>query len=894
MTMKVLFARASVLALAGALASGASAMAQTKPASEANSVEEVVVTGTNIRGAAPVGSTVVSVSREDIQASGAVTTAQLLQETPQVFNLGVSETSRGQSGGSGNITYGTSVNLRGIGPYATLAIVDGRRVIPQGTSGQSVDPSVLPTIMLERVEIVADGASAVYGSDAVAGVVNMILRRNFDGVEMSARYGAGDNYNERQIGVIAGHKWDGGQLTIGYENGYHSALSGLDRDFYRGDLSAAGGGDFRVTQCNPATLTINGVNYAVPATGVTKTTAGGLVANTTNKCDNLKYQDLLPKQEHDSVAFTLDQQVGSAVHLFADGFAARRKFALRSAPATGAFTIRSTSPDFVLPTGVTATSETANYSFAGQLPLNVSSGYSKAYNFSVGGDVKLPRDFRLTATYGYGLDTDLSLSTQGINSTAVNNAIASGAFNPLIPNNPASSLAGFSNAVFFAPGWTILQTWDAKLDGPLLHLPGGDLRVAVGYEGQRFTTQIGIFQGNPAADGSYTSSYRRFARNVNSAYAELLVPIVGPDNAMPGIQKLELDLAGRFDEYSDIGAKTRNPKVGINWQPMDGLMLRASYGKSFRAPGFAQIYGNSSALFVQNYQDPTCNCTITGVAMSGGNLNLQPEKARTYTFGVDYQPAFLPRTKISLSYFDIDYRNQILAVLSDLSLLGRESQYAGTGIIVRNPSAAFINSLTAAPPAGLGLAVRGVLPNPVPLFVDGRSQNLGVTLAKGVDFQLSYLQPTDRYGDFGFGLNGTYFTEYKVGVTPSAPLVEQRNTIFNPLKLRARGSVNWRKDDWAAYVFVNYENSYTNTVPKVQQKVDAYTTVDAHLAYTFFKDGPNTWTKDLTVALDATNLFDTKPPFVNIGESVNGGGGFDPTTTSPVGRVVAISIDKRW
>jgi iron complex outermembrane receptor protein len=149
--------------------------------------EEIVVTGSRVRGAEPVGSAVTTLGRDEIAGSGQVTVDRMIKELPQNFDLGVSENSRGQSGGNGNIVYGNTVNLRGIGPYATLVLVDGHRVI---SNSRSIDPSVLPTLGVERVEVVADGASAIYGSDAVAGVVNIIPRRSLDGVRRSRATGS--------------------------------------------------------------------------------------------------------------------------------------------------------------------------------------------------------------------------------------------------------------------------------------------------------------------------------------------------------------------------------------------------------------------------------------------------------------------------------------------------------------------------------------------------------------------------------------------------------------------------------------------------------------------------------------------------------------------------------
>jgi iron complex outermembrane receptor protein len=152
--------------MASAFASVSFAVQAAEPATE--SVEEVVITGSRVRGAAPVGSAVTTIGPADIAASGQVTLDRAIKELPQNFDLGVSENSRGQSGGNGNIVYGNTVNLRGIGPYATLVMLDGHRVV---NNSRSTDPSILPTLGVERVEVVADGASAIYGSDAIAGVV---------------------------------------------------------------------------------------------------------------------------------------------------------------------------------------------------------------------------------------------------------------------------------------------------------------------------------------------------------------------------------------------------------------------------------------------------------------------------------------------------------------------------------------------------------------------------------------------------------------------------------------------------------------------------------------------------------------------------------------------------
>ncbi len=855
----------------------------------ADKAESIVITGSRIRGSAPVGSTVVSVGREDIEASSATTTAQLLQQIPQVYNLGVSENSRGQSGGSSNITYGSSVNLRGIGPYATLTLLNGRRPVPQGTSGQAIDPSIVPTLALERVEVVADGASAIYGSDAVAGVVNLVMRRSHEGAEAFVRSGSGDHYDEHSAGAIFGHNWNGGRYTVAVENTYHSALYGTYRDFYQADQTARGGRDYGEVQCSPGNIVIAGVSYAIPVGGVTAANAAALKPGTVNKCDNLKNASLVPRQERNALTFTYDQTVNDWLSVYADGFTTRRNFTFTPRYSVATFTVPATNAFFVRPVGAPTSAETVQYSFVNDLPPNTSSGYSDTTQATVGAKFVLPHDWKAETSYSYGRNADQSFSGLAVVTPALNAALASSnpatAFNPYAPSaSNAAIAAGFANGMQLAPGTTTQQVLEAKVDGPLFTLPGGEVRGAFGYEGVKLTAGVPNFAGTtavPVASYSWTK-----VRNVNSIYGELLIPVVGKNNAMTGVRSLELDLADRRDNYSDFGSTT-NPKIGLNWSPDESLMLKASHGTSFRAPVFAQIMGNSSQLFVQNYSDPTIGGAIrTGVTLSGGNLNLKPETATTNSLGFDFKPRALKGSKFNLTYFDIKYENQVNNFLADLTILNREALFAGTGIIQRNPDPAMIAALASR------LAVSGVIPPSVTLFVDGRNNNLGKSITKGFDFAASYDWTMAGAGDFGVGVSGTYFTKYQVAITATAPLIDMLNTIYNPLRYKARGNFRWAEGPYLAVAYVNYEPSYDNNLITPIQKVSSYTTMDLHLGYVLPKIGG--WNHETTIGLDVSNLFNTKPPYVNVAPSPNGGGGFDATATNPIDRIIAVSANVKF
>lgn len=884
--LSVLAMGTSLIALAGP------ALAQDVP-QETTSAADIVVTGSRVRGATPVGSTVTTLGRAEMEASSAVTVDRMIKEIPQVFDLGVSENSRGQSGGSGNITYGNSVNLRGIGPYATLVMIDGHRVT---NNSRSIDPSVLPSLGVERVEVVADGASAIYGSDAVAGVVNLIPRRSLDGGEVFARSGISDrgDFNERTLGAAIGKVFSRGQIMVAYEHVERSNLSGDDRDFFTSDQRRFGGGDYRIARCAPGNINANGTTYAIPPGGVTQATAGSLAAGTINRCDELTNQDLMPEQNYDSVNSTGRFDVTDWLSVFYDGFYSKREFYRKSGFSNARLTVPQTNAFFVRPAGFTGTSYTLDYNFRDDVPVNDSFGYAKSWQITPGVRAKLPYGWEAEALFGYGKTNDFSGSYFGINNAALNAALASSnpatAFDPYgLGRTSDAVLSTLANQIFLAPTNGRLKTYEARLNGPLFRLPGGEVKLAAGYERQDFTVALGSARGNPTVP----ITFRRFGRKVDSLYAELYVPIFGPDNATGGFQRLELNAAVRHDKYSDVGTTT-NPKFGINWQPFQALKLRASYGTSFRAPTIPEIYGNSNNLFGQSYQNPAGGAPLQGYALSGPNLDLQPETATTWSVGADFEP--LPNLRFGVTYWDVKYENQVLANLSNLAILGNEAQYAGTGIILRGAEAAArVRELVAQGVTLAGGSFPGGDPNNVTLFVDGRSQNLGVSVTRGIDFTGTWNADLGASDKLTVNVSGTYLTKYVVAVTPVAPLIDRKNYIFNPLEFKARASVTWDHGPFSARVLATHVGGYYNNLSNPGQKVDSYTPIDLSLTWRIGdQKADGFFEKGMTLGFEVRNLFDTDPPYVNLAPSGNGSGGYDATASDPIGRLFAVSVRKSF
>jgi iron complex outermembrane receptor protein len=273
--------------------------------------------------------------------------------------------------------------------------------------------------------------------------------------------------------------------------------------------------------------------------------------------------------------------------------------------------------------------------------------------------------------------------------------------------------------------------------------------------------------------------------------------------------------------------------------------------------------------------------------LGGGNLQLKPETAKTYSFGVDYQP--VKEAHLSLNYFNINYKNQISSYLSDLTILQQTAQLGS--LINRCPSAActaLINQYVVPGPV-----FGPILANPS-VFVNGLELNLGTTVTQGVDFLGSYSIPTDHSGTWTVGLTGTYTFKYDVAFTQGGPSFDELNNIGFPLRLRMRGSVGWSFGPVSTLAFVNYENGYTNTETTPSQSVGNYTTVDLNVIYDLGKTFPGVWSKDLTLTAHVDNLFDKDPPYVNIPISPNGGGGFDPNVASAIGRLVSLQIAKKF
>ncbi len=856
----------------------------SQPASGNDDVSEIVVTGSRIRGVAPIGSNVISVGQEALAKTAAITTQDLINQVPQNVGTGFNEATFTSPFGGINSTRAGAVNLRGLGPQATLLLLDGHRLSSNGTSGTLIDPSALPANALERIEIVADGASAIYGADAVAGVANLILRRNLDGFEASARYGFADGLHQLALGVVGGQRWDSGRVLLAYEYTNRSNLAGVDRSYFTADNRANGGSDYRASQCDPGTVQIGTTFYPIPAGTVT---SASLVPGTPNRCDLTPLGDILPRQERHALAGTFSQDITDWMSIYAEGQYMSRKFSGAFVGQGGtsenaSIVIPNTNPYFIRPAGTTATSETVNYSFAPQYGPLEYSGYEHTYNLIGGLNFVLPASWK--ASVGGVIGKNHAFSTNpAITATVLNTVRTSSdpavAFNPFGPNSRALIDSIFSS-VFQPDGTSKIRTVEGRADGPLFSLPGGDVRAAVGGEHIHTSYFGGTHRGTLAAPIFAPASIKR---NVTSFYGELFVPIFGEQNATAGFQSLGLSAALRRDDYDDFG-RTTNPKIGLTWKPVNGLELRGSYGTSFRAPTLNDTITLKPGALISGVTraDPlAANAQVPVVILIFGNPDIQPETAKTYSFGATIAPVAAPGFKFVLNYFSIDYDNQITSVQNDLTILQRASIFQS---VIRTFSPPLTTAQILADPVVAGLIAAGgptqTIPATTRYIIDARPYNLGRTKTQGLDFDLAY-QTDLGSGQLRANVSGAYFFNFKVQQTSTAPTIDQLNRLNYPLKFKARGSLGWSSDRFDAIGYVNFANGYQNPASTAHPDVSSFTTMDLHF-------GMNLPFANANIGLDVTNLFDRKPPFVDLD------GAYDPTQASAVGRLVSLSLRAKF
>jgi iron complex outermembrane receptor protein len=860
-----------VIALMGPVAAHAQVAQVGDQAEEATSEDEeyegeIVVTGTSIRGAPPTGSDLISVSREDAKLIGAASTPELLATVPQLNSFNTAP--RTSNGGLGSFAPG----LRGLPTAATLPLMNGHRLISGSTQQTNPDYPFLPELAVERVEIVADGASAIYGSEAVAGVVNFITRKRVQGMEAVVRYGFADDYRAFNAGAIVGQDWSGGSLIAAYQYSENSNIRGDDRDYRTLDFTAAGGLDTRAAVCPDANVNLfAGVIYAAPS-----------LAPGVNRCDPRGPVDLLPENRTHAAFVSARHDLSQAITLWADVLYSDRKDTVQAAlPGQTFVLLTPANPFFRRPPGTAAAFEFVDFR---PDRLVGADHFDQTYrvrtgNATAGLDIGLFGDFKASVygTYNWSRNDTYQ---PGINTTALTAAAAgTTAATALDPFGTGTSPAVVAAILDNPTDFTNRQRTyigSVKADGPLADLPGGEIKIALGAEYRRET----YMQRGSSGGVGFPED---LDRDVQSVYGELFIPLVGDGNASAFIRSLALSLSGRYDHYSDFGSTT-NPKVGLTWEPVDGLNLRGSYGNSFRAPGLRDLGSTvgsyySAAALVDAFgaRDPSRGAAqVNTILLFGGNRDLEPEKARTYSFGADLRPRFAPGLSASVTYYNIRYEDVIGTPSGLGAILFSDPTFASR--VIRNPTPAQVSAAIA---------------NTVPFFytfaavptigniLDLRQANFGVRKTSGIDFDVRYRR-TVGFGTVFAGLAGNHILIY---TSQSAPTSVESNSLEAGIpRTTLRTTLGVTAGPVTVANFVNHRSGITAPFASLTGSSlytsEGYTTVDLRLSVALPDFG---FAKRTELGLQINDLFDATPPFFPGTDGIGG-------TYNPIGQYAAMSL----
>ena len=865
---------------------GAVLLAELSSAS-APQMQDVVVTGTFIHGVLDIMSPLVHVDRTQMKSTGYATVQDALQTLP--FNSGAAP-SDDFSGNGGNYNRGTAPNLRGLGYGATLVLVNGRRQPLAGSDADFVDTSNIPWSAVERIEVLPDGTSALYGSDAIAGVVNIVMRDDLQGAETQARFATAlGEANEKVVSQLFGNHWDGGKFLLSYQFSDRTSLAASDRYYAaNADKRPLGGTDHRSIWGSPGNiLNPNTLEpaFAIPAgQNGTALTAGQLLPGVVNLHNNLSEYDLMPNRRMHSVFMNGSQKLGDHFELYGEMRLGQRETEQRQRDLEQYLLVPASNAFFVDPFGDMPFVIVA-YSFLDDLGPWTLKGRTRSFDGSAGTKMEFGRGWRRNFNVSYGREdlrwTEINVADFDALSVALADSDPATAFNPFgdgSSTNPATLAAIRTTSRSTVASDIGVASF--VIDGPVLSLPTGAVKLAVGVERREEGLQHHL-AGSPAAD---------FGRNISSAFTELSIPIMGRIEDPRSIPRLELSVAGRYESYSDFG-NTFNPKIGLRWAPFEWAKIRTSWGTSFKAPRLLDLYDTSQnaagALVVPDPLSATKQSLV--LAVQGNNPDLKEETAETWSLGVDLVPASVPGLTLSLTYYDIDYQDRILrpGPPSPFDILLQEDQWAP--VINRSPTSAQISEICNSK-AYYGSLIDCLNSSPAAI-IDFRMKNLSATRTRGVDLKLDYALDT-RLGSFQFGLAGNRAFGFRQALTRTAPATDIIDTFGNPLGMRVRGTVEWaargpHHPGLRVGATVDHTSGYRDSDGIKDRHVDALTTLDMRLAYRTAEGDGSPW-NDMEFMLSAVNLLNTPPPFVD--RNV----GYDVLNADPIGRVVGLYVQKSW
>lgn len=1008
----------TALAQTAAPAPAEAAPSQQQPADpnaaapDAVDLDKVVVVGSHIVGAPTTEALpVVVIDAEKIDASGAVSGDELMRSIPQMGDVLFDSSNNPQTSNAarGDVN---SVNLRSLGVGNTLVLLNGRRLVQhptsQGTSDtgtvpvQSFNSNAIPVAGLDRLEVLLDGAAAIYGADAVAGVVNTVLQTDFDGVTLSARYGGaeGTSMDEFEANLFAGKTFDRGNVSVFLNYTDRSELMAADQTFTRSDdlrplfadypdFAGVAALDGRASNTPWARLNV-GPRAVIRSNGVAVTNTAGAFRvqpssfgcgvafgpdlclasgnhnfNTTNRemrFDTRVGTSVRPSVERVNLYLTGHYDVTDNVEAFGEVGYYRAVSEATQPPVVNLNAIWIPATNYWNPFGPTTLNGAPNPNRlpgltnvpAAGLPVQmtnyryVDTGFQRVrvenYQSRILAGLRGQWngfDWETALTYSEAEAEDRS---PNINMTALQQQLALStpdAYNPFSGGCAAtptygdcspSSQAAIDAIVFdlVRKSRTSLTMADFKMSRPdLFALPAGNVGVAFGLEARR-ETQSDDRDAN--VDGTYTftdmvtgetnlsnvaavspNPDTRGSRNVGSAYVEFAVPLVSPEMDVPLVHSLNMQLAGRYEHYSDFGSVAK-PKIALAWDLVEGVRLRGSYSEGFRAPNLEQTNATEYARLASGIDYIRCEADIragriasmtacgqntAGVSLRvAGNPDLEPEESTNTSFGIVLQPTFIPEEYGQFTLTVDRWRikqEQIVGLLGaqtalTLDYLNRVEGGANPLVNRAAPTADDIDFFD-----GTGITPVGVVTS-----INDRFINLQPQTAGGLDIGFNWSLRRTRFGSFSVSVDASKLTEFTrdPGDIVNALYAAREAGTIDPLtalpdstqligqngrpEWRVSTSVTWNKGPWRVGYSTQYMSSFeqpdllgaSGTPWKVEDRLIS----NLYGQYRFYEG--------TAVRLGVRDLTDEGPALAD--------GGYRGSLHNPWGRYFYVNISKSF
>jgi iron complex outermembrane recepter protein len=854
--------------------SGEAQAAGAAAENESVSDQEIVVTGSRLgRSAGDEGpAPVTTLNREFLDQLAVTNVADALTYLPQQPFSNDEQTAFGGA---------RVARLRGLPAGSTLVLLNGRRTVTSAATGQNntFDLNSIPMAAVDRIEVLGSSSSAIYGADAVGGVVNIILKEAVERPVVEAFYGFADGgADERRLSVSLGLDTGRFRGSVIFDAFGRDYLFGYQREVTRSaDFTSRGGGNFSVTTSNPGNISsataanlpgLPSTFAAVPvgSSGVGLTPASFLAtAGTRNTESIFQFASIVPRARRYAALGTVAYDLSPAVTAFAEILVGTREDTRIQTPRTLSNVLVPATNAFN-PFG---TAVRASYRFEAPREETTKAQFWRG----VAGVRGSWRDWDWELSYLHSDEDAESLTINGtLNNAAVTAALAS--------NNPATALNVFQDG----PGGSADLLSSLFTPQPVEEYASGQRQIGGFARGDLFTLPAGPLQlvvGGEVRwellDFRRTTVTTRINRNrqTKAGYIELGIPIVAEAMSVPLVRRLTATAAARYDHYSDFGG-TFNPQFGLEWELNRHLLARAAYGTSFRAPSLFELFQARTNSTV-NLADPLRGNAITSVTQTvGGNPDLQPEEGNSLTAGLVVRP-FGGTLRLEASYWRVEQSIRILR--------------PGSALIVANenlfPDRVVRGTPSPADPPGFA--------GPI-LSVDASTLNAGSLLTDGVDFQISNEFRTG-IGRFGVNLAATWVSRFRSATVPTAP-IEESVDVVNTLggsgsipEWRATGRLTWTHGPLGVAATIRWTEPYADldlSRNRNGRSVRPPTTVDLQASYEFGREGSGPLS-GLRLAVGANNLFDRPTAFTTSNTF-----GYDTTASGFRQRFIYVSVSKTF